>query len=177
MKRDVRSWLVSIRTAVSHTGNNHISCPTTVSSKPPYVLESLTLMHSAHSSMNNPPAHTYNTTAGTTLTQMINQSGGYAPLRTNDNDKSSSYLVSCFAYEDILQMVNISTLHDRRSAICKAYFGRVRRGDHKLNKLLPDTRMVSYALRSFNELPVPMANTTRYKNALILWCLVYCQNT
>ena len=55
-----------------------------------FVLESLTLMHDAHSSMNNPTAHTYNTTAGTTLTQIINQSGGHAPLRTNDNDKSSS---------------------------------------------------------------------------------------
>ena len=56
----------------------------------------------------------------------------------------------CFTYEDILQMVNIPTLHDRRNAICKAYFGRMRRGDHKLNnnlKLLPDTRMVSYALK------------------------------
>ena len=40
-------------------------------------------------------------------------------------------------------MVNIPTLHDRRSAICKAYFGRMRRGDHKLDKLLPDT-LTSY---------------------------------
>ena len=51
-----------------------------------------------------------------------------------------------FPYENILQMVNIPTLHDRRNAICKAYFGRLRRGDHKLNKLLPDTRMGPYAL-------------------------------
>ena len=55
-----------------------------------FVLESLTLMHDAHSSMNNPSAQTYNTTAGTTLIQIINQSGGHAPLRTNDSDKSSS---------------------------------------------------------------------------------------
>ena len=48
-----------------------------------------------------------------------------------------------FTYEDILQMLNIPTLHDRRNAICITYFGRMRRGDHKLNKLLPDTRMVS----------------------------------
>ena len=47
-------------------------------------------MHDAHTSMNNPTAHTYNTTAGTTLIQMINQSGGLVPLRTNDNEKSSS---------------------------------------------------------------------------------------
>ena len=73
-------------------------------------------------------------------------------------------------------MVNIPTLHNRHSDICKAYFGRMRRGNHKLNKLLPDTRIVSYALRSFKELLVPMTNTNRYKNSLITWCLVQCQN-
>ena len=74
-------------------------------------------------------------------------------------------IFSGFTCDDILQMVNIPTLHDRRNEICKAYFGRMRRGDYKLNKLLPDTRMVSYTLRSFNELPVPMANTNRHKNS------------
>ena len=64
-------------------------------------------------------------------------------------------------------MVNIPTLHDRRNAICKAHFGRMRRGEYKLNKLLPDTRMVSYALRSFSELPVPMSNTNRHKNGYV----------
>ena len=48
-----------------------------------YIKDTLVLgawiMHDAHSSMNNPTAHTYNTTAGTTLTQIINQSGGHAP--------------------------------------------------------------------------------------------------
>ena len=47
-----------------------------------------------------------------------------------------------FTYEDILEMVNLPTLLDRRNEICKAYFGRMRRGEHKLDKLLPDTRMV-----------------------------------
>ena len=61
-------------------------------------------------------------------------------------------------------MVNLPTLHDKRKAICKAYFGIMRRGDHKLNKLLLDNRMVSYALRSFSELPVPMSNTNSYTN-------------
>ena len=44
-----------------------------------------------------------------------------------------------FTYKNILQMVNIPMLHNRHSEICKAYFGRMRRGDHKLDKLLPDT--------------------------------------
>ena len=55
------------------------------------------------------------------------------------------------------------------------YFGRTRRGDHKLNKLRPDARIVPYVLRSFNELSVTMANTNRYKNSVIPWCLLHCQ--
>ena len=34
----------------------------------------------------------------------------------------------------------------------------MRRGENKLNKLLPDTQMVTYALRSFSELPVSISN-------------------
>ena len=57
-----------------------------------------------------------------------------------------------FTYEHILQMVNKSTLNDRHNELCKASFGRMKRGDHKLNKLLPDIQIVPYDLRSFNEL-------------------------
>ena len=81
-----------------------------------------------------------------------------------------------FTYENTMQMVNIPTLHDRRNEMCKTYFGTLRRGDHKLNKLLPDSRMVPYAIRSLNELPVSMANTNHYKNSLIPWSLAHCQN-
>ena len=72
-----------------------------------------------------------------------------------------------------MQMVNIPTLHDRRNEMGKTYFGRMRRGDHKLNKLLPDSRMVPYAIRSLNELPVSMANTNHYNNSLIPWSLAH----
>ena len=50
----------------------------------------------------------------------------------------------------------------------------MRCGDHKLNKLLPDTRIVPYALRSFNELPAPMVNTNRNKklvNTMVIGAL------
>ena len=70
---------------LSHTGNNH-NCLEQASK----CLVEFKTNAAALSSMNNPTAHTYNTTAGITLTQIINQSGGHALLRTNDNDKSSS---------------------------------------------------------------------------------------
>ena len=62
----------------------------------------------------------------------------------------------------MLQKVIILTLH-RQNELCNGYFGRMRRDDHKLNKVLPDTRMV---------------NTNRYKkNPIIPWWLVHCQHT
>ena len=62
-----------------------------------------------------------------------------------------------------MQNVIVPTLHDWRNKICNVHFGRMRRGNHKLNYVLPGARLVSYALRSFKELPFPMASIKRYK--------------
>ena len=48
-------------------------------------------------------------------------------------------LVRIYVSACILQIVNIPTVHDRRNAICKAYFGRMRRCDHKLLIMLNRT--------------------------------------
>ena len=47
--------------------------------------------------------------------------------------------------------------------------------DHKLNALVPNGRSVPYVLRLCNKLPSPRANTKRYKNSLIPWCLEHFQ--
>ena len=57
-------------------------------------------------------------------------------------------------------MVNIPTLNDRRTDLCKVYFNKVRHDHHKLHKLLPSARDVPYALRSYNELPIPEPEQT-----------------
>ena len=47
-----------------------------------------------------------------------------------------------YPYENILQMVNLPTLHRRRDELCRAYFAKMKRHDHKLNALVPNDRSV-----------------------------------
>ena len=80
-----------------------------------------------------------------------------------------------YQYENVLQMLNLPTLHRRRDDLCRVYFVKIKSNDHKLNALLPNGRSVSYALRLCNKLPIPRAKTNRYKNSLIPWCLEHFQ--
>ena len=73
------------------------------------------------------------------------------------------------SYDDILEMTNLPTLHDRRTTLCRAYFNKMSRSNHKLNGLMPDRRTVPYSLMASNGLPVPSVKTNRYKNSLIPW--------
>ena len=80
-----------------------------------------------------------------------------------------------YQYENILQMVNLPTLHRRRDELCRAYFVKIKSRDHKLNALVPNGRSVPHALRLCNKLPIPRAKTNRYKHSLILCCLEHFQ--
>ena len=79
-----------------------------------------------------------------------------------------------YSYDDILEMTNLPTLHDRRTTLCGTYFNKMNRSNHKLNALLAGRRTVPYALRASNGLPVPSAKTNRYKNSFIPWGLSNC---
>ena len=59
--------------------------------------------------------------------------------------------------ENILQVVNLPTLHRRRDELYRVYFAKMKSNDHKLNALLPNGRSVPYALRLCNKLPIPRA--------------------
>ena len=74
-------------------------------------------------------------------------------------------------YENILSTVNLPTLHHRRDELCRAYFAKMKSNDHKLNAILPNGRSVPFISRSCNDLPIPRANTNRYKHSLIPWCV------
>ena len=45
-----------------------------------------------------------------------------------------------YPYENILQMVNLPTLHRRRDEFCRAYFAKIKSSDHKLNAFVPNGR-------------------------------------
>ena len=41
------------------------------------------------------------------------------------------------SYDDILDMTNLPQLHDMRTMLCRAYFNKMNRSNHKLDALLP----------------------------------------
>ena len=40
-------------------------------------------------------------------------------------------------YDDILEMTNLPTQHDKRTTFCRTYFNKINRSNHKLSALLP----------------------------------------
>ena len=63
-------------------------------------------------------------------------------------------------YEDILHNAKATTLHSKRIVLCKPHLVRMKRNEHKLNTIMPNTRNVPYTLRSFNMSPVSIGTTT-----------------
>ena len=61
-----------------------------------------------------------------------------------------------YQYENILQMVNLPTLHRRRDELCRACFAKMNCRDYKLNALIPKGE--PYALRLCIKLPIPITN-------------------
>ena len=74
-------------------------------------------------------------------------------------------------YNDILMLLKLPRLKERRDGLCKIYFDRLKRNIHKLHHLLPERRDVSYTLRNQNAYPVPLTGTERFIKSLIPWCL------
>ena len=74
------------------------------------------------------------------------------------------YYIPGYVYEDILHNAKSTTLHSRRIVICKPHLVRMKRNEHKLNTIMPNTRNVPYILRSFNMLSVSMETPTVIKH-------------
>ena len=75
------------------------------------------------------------------------------------------------SYDEARSISNLPTLFERRTKLCQSYFRKMHNADHKLNKLLPNQRNISYDLRTDNTLPVPLARTDRFRRSLIPWGL------
>ena len=80
------------------------------------------------------------------------------------------------SYDEARSISNLPTLFERRTKLCQSYFRKMHNADHKLNKLLPNQRNISYDLRTYNTLPVPLARTDRCRRSLIPWGLANWQH-
>ena len=79
-------------------------------------------------------------------------------------------------YDEARSISNLPTLFERRTKLCQSYFRKMHNADHQLNKLLPNQRNISYVLRTYNTLPVPLARTDRFRRSLIPWGLANWQH-
>ena len=78
-------------------------------------------------------------------------------------------------YDDMLTLLGLKSLKDRRDALCKTYFKRLLGNNHRLNQLIPAQRVVPYELRDTNVYPITLTRTGRYKHSLIPWGLRHWQ--
>ena len=80
------------------------------------------------------------------------------------------------SYDEARSISNLPTLFESRTKLCQSYFRKMHNADHKLNKLSPNQRNISYDLRTYNTLPVPLARTDRFRRSLIPWGLANWQH-
>ena len=80
------------------------------------------------------------------------------------------------SYDEARSIANLPTLFERRTKLCQSYFRKMHNADHKLNKLLPNQRDISYDLITDNTLPVPLVRTDRFRRSLIPWGLANGQH-
>ena len=80
------------------------------------------------------------------------------------------------SYDEARSIYNLPTLFERRTKLWQSYFRKMHNAGHKLNKLLPNQRNISYDLRTYNTLPVPLARTDRFRRSLIPWGLANWQH-
>ena len=80
------------------------------------------------------------------------------------------------SYDEARSISNLPTLFERRTKLCQSYFRKMHNADHKLNKLLPNQRNISYDLRTYITLPVPLVRTDRFRRSLIPWGLANWQH-
>ena len=71
------------------------------------------------------------------------------------------------SYDEARSISNLPTIFERRTKLYQSYFRKMHNADHKLNMLLPNQRNISYDLRTYNTLPVPLARTDRFRRSLI----------
>ena len=70
-------------------------------------------------------------------------------------------------YLSACETLNIPTLAQRRTDICRSFFKSMTVPSHRLNNLLPRPRDIGYNIRNRPPLPLPKVKTKRFKNCIV----------
>lgn len=80
------------------------------------------------------------------------------------------------AYQDALPKSKLETLDNRRKALCKSFFQKLKKNSDKLNYILtPQPCNTSLRSNKTNRFLVPKFKTDRFKNSFIPYALLNFQ--
>ena len=74
-------------------------------------------------------------------------------------------------YDDALKDSNLKHLAQRRDEMCEQFFKKMQQPDHKLNHLVPESKIHRYNIRRKSEYESPKLMTIRARGSLVNWCL------
>ena len=80
-------------------------------------------------------------------------------------------------YIEALANAQLTSLKQRRAQLCEHFFTQIEQPQHKLHKLLPKPRTITYTTRCRTRYSLPRVKTNRTKNCFINWCLLNQKNS
>ena len=81
------------------------------------------------------------------------------------------------SYGDALVCSQLPTLKDRGNDICLRFFKSMKKSDHKLHHLFPNSRTSQYSLRKPRKYESAQTKNNRADGALVNWCLKHFSNS
>jgi len=79
------------------------------------------------------------------------------------------------SYDEGCRILKLDSLANRRYYLCEKLFIQVKSPEHKLHRLLPPKRNITYDLRKKKQYNPPKPSTNRKDNAYINWALLKLQ--
>ena len=73
--------------------------------------------------------------------------------------------------------INLPSLHERRTNLCKNYFNKLKNENHVLHELLPEKVNHSYNTRFKHQFQLPLCRTEQFKNSFINFSLFNHQSS
>ena len=83
-------------------------------------------------------------------------------------------LRTCFGdgpYNELLNTAGLSTLYDCRERLCKLFYAKMNKPEHRVHHLLPTPRACRYTPRHPRRLPELKARTRWYGNSSVPWAV------
>ena len=89
--------------------------------------------------------------------------------------RACKILCPLLSYEDALSTMDLPTLKERRTDLCKAFFHKIQDPDDKSHKILPPEKDNVKNTRNAKKYPLPKTHTKRFRNSFLPYALYNLQ--